>query len=65
MKEVSFVDRRIQKTKHNLKTALVKLLETKKLEQITIVELTQKADVNRKTFYLHYTEISKWVFMMY
>ena len=52
------VDKRIIKTKNNLKGALVKLLETHKIEDISIVELTSLANVNRKTFYLHYNDIS-------
>ena len=57
MSEVVRVDKRITKTKNNLKTALVKLLENHKIEDISIVELTKLANVNRKTFYLHYNEI--------
>lgn len=34
--------------------ALLSLLEKKELEFITITEITQKAGVNRSTFYLHY-----------
>jgi AcrR family transcriptional regulator len=58
MKEKPKIDKRIIKTKNNLKTALVKLLETRKIEDITIVELTGLANVNRKTFYLHYADVS-------
>ena len=58
MKETIRVDKRIIKTKNNLKSALVELLKTHKLDDISIVELTNLAKVNRKTFYLHYNEIS-------
>ena len=33
------------------------LLEKKPLDKITVKELTEKADVNRKTFYSHYSSI--------
>lgn len=58
MSEAIRVDKRITKTKNNLKYALVKLLENQKVEDISIVELTKLANVNRKTFYLHYSEVS-------
>ena len=52
------IDKRIIKTKNSLKSALVELLKTQKIEEISIVELTNLAKVNRKTFYLHYNEVS-------
>ena len=51
------IDRRIIKTKRAIAVALLQLLSEKPLEEITITELTLKADINRKTFYLHYTGI--------
>lgn len=58
MEVVKVVDKRIIKTKNSLKSSLINFLETKKLEEITIIELTQDANVNRKTFYLHYKKVS-------
>ena len=49
------IDRRIVKTKRAINGALLQLLDTKEPEDITITELTTYADINRKTFYLHYT----------
>jgi AcrR family transcriptional regulator len=51
------IDRRILKTKRAIAIALMQLLAEKPLEDITITELTLKADINRKTFYLHYSSI--------
>lgn len=39
-----------------LRTALIELMEEKPLSRITIRELCEKADLNRTTFYLHYTD---------
>lgn len=50
-------DKRIIKTKMRLKNALILLLQKKKLEDISVVELTELAMINRKTFYLHYQEV--------
>ena len=49
------IDRRIVKTKRAINGALLQLLDAKEPEDITITELTTCADINRKTFYLHYT----------
>lgn len=51
------IDRRILKTKKAIAVSLMQLLAEKPLDDITITELTLKADINRKTFYLHYTSI--------
>lgn len=50
-------DRRIRKTKKILKESLALLLLKKNLNNITIKELVDLADVNRGTFYLHYRDI--------
>lgn len=50
-------DRRTRRTKKLLTDAFVELLSNKKLNEITIKELCEKADINRGTFYLHYQDI--------
>lgn len=50
-------DRRIRKTKACIKQSLIELLESKKISDITVTELTERADISRKTFYLHYNSI--------
>ena len=49
-------DRRIKRTKMLLQNALVDLMLEKAVGKISVKELTQKADVNRSTFYLHYLD---------
>ena len=51
------VDRRVKRTKNNLRNSLFTLLEEKNINQITVTELTTLADVNRSTFYLYYNDI--------
>lgn len=51
------IDRRILKTKTSIKNALLDLAQDKKLEDITVSELTTYAKVNRSTFYLHYDNV--------
>lgn len=51
------LDRRFLKTKKAIWNALIKLLSSKELVDITIKELAEEADINRKTFYLHYSGI--------
>ncbi len=49
-------DRRIRRTQNNLKKALLSLLQTKNINEISIRELAELADINRGTFYLHYRD---------
>lgn len=48
-------DRRVQYTKKVLREGLFDLLKEKELSQISITELCKLADVNRNSFYRHYT----------
>jgi AcrR family transcriptional regulator len=48
------MDRRIKRTRRLLGVALLALVQEKKFEQITIQAITDRADLNRATFYLHY-----------
>lgn len=51
------LDRRTRRTRAALGRALIQLLQKKPLQSITITELTNLADVNRATFYLHYHDV--------
>lgn len=51
------MDRRVQKTKRAITHALADLLQEKKLDDITITELCRVADINRKTFYMHFSSL--------
>ncbi|WP_144510244.1 TetR/AcrR family transcriptional regulator [Bacillus sp. FJAT-22090] len=50
------VDRRITKTRKVIRDAFTQLMEEKGFEAITVSDLTEKADINRGTFYLHYKD---------
>ena len=41
------IDRRIRKTRKQLKDCLISLLKTKRIQDITVRELTEMADLNR------------------
>lgn len=51
------MDRRVRKTKKLLRECLTRLLQEKKVQDITVRELTDMADLNRGTFYLHYRDV--------
>ena len=51
------VDRRVRKTRRQLRECLITLLKEKKVQDITVRELTDMADLNRGTFYLHYKAV--------
>ncbi|GJM42494.1 MAG: TetR family transcriptional regulator [Ardenticatenaceae bacterium] len=48
------MDRRVRRTRKLLGQALLELVQEKKYEQITIQDITDRADLNRATYYLHY-----------
>lgn len=50
-------DRRTRKTKTQIRATLIKLLQQKNINEITVKEIVEEADINRSTFYLHYTDI--------
>ena len=51
------VDRRVRKTKSQLRKGLARLLQEKSIGEITVKELVEEVDINRSTFYLHYSDI--------
>ncbi|MCY9807377.1 TetR/AcrR family transcriptional regulator [Lentilactobacillus senioris] len=44
------------RTKRAIQTALISLINTKGLPNVTVSDLSQTADINRGTFYLHYED---------
>ena len=48
------VDRRVLKTKRAIRNAFAKLMVEKDINDITIMELAETADINRKTFYNYF-----------
>lgn len=51
------VDRRVRKTKKQLRQALTELMKEKSIKNITVRELSDLADINRGTFYIHYKDV--------
>jgi len=49
-------DRRSIRTKKMINTALSQLIEEKGFNDISITDITTRADINRGTFYLHYND---------
>lgn len=52
--DANVTDLRIVKTRTNIKNSLIDLLAEKNVSKITVTELSEKAMINRKTFYRHY-----------
>lgn len=46
-----------ERTKEKLATALISAMEEKALDKITVKEIIEKAEVNRKTFYYYFPDI--------
>ncbi|MDQ0655946.1 TetR/AcrR family transcriptional regulator [Paenibacillus sp. W2I17] len=53
---MSKVDRRILKSQGAIKKAVVELILEKDFDDITMQEISDRANVNRKTIYLHYKD---------
>lgn len=51
------LDRRIIKTKRAIRNAFAELLSEKDLNDITIKDIADRADINRKTFYNYYSGV--------
>ena len=49
-------DRRVIRTKKEIKETFISLLEEKNFEKISVRDLTERAGINRGTFYLHYLD---------
>ena len=53
------MDKRMQRTREAIRSALLSLLNQKDASQINVSELTEKAQISRKTFYLHYASVDE------
>lgn len=51
------MDRRVRKTRALLQQGLIQLMKEKEIKDISVKELSDLVDINRGTFYLHYTDI--------
>ncbi len=47
-------DKRVQKTRSALRNALIHLMKTKSIDEITVKQLCLAANIQRSTFYCHY-----------
>jgi AcrR family transcriptional regulator len=50
------IDRRILRTRNHLKTALIELVQEKGYSDISINDITDRANLGKATFYLHFRE---------
>lgn len=53
---MSKVDRRIPKSLEAIKKAFIELMSEKSFDRITIQDISDRANVSRKTIYLHYLD---------
>lgn len=54
---VNLQDRRVKRTQKLIRTSFIELLLKHPINEITIQMIADRADINRRTFYLHYTDI--------
>lgn len=58
-------DRRIVKTKKNIKATLISMLDDMSFEKITVAELCRRGEMSRITFYTHYDDKYELIKEMY
>ena len=51
------LDRRVVRTRKAIMDAFEKLLSEQRLDKITVSAIAREADIDRKTFYLHYASV--------
>ena len=59
------VDVRVKKTKKAIRSAFISLLEEKSFSDITIQDISDRAEISRSTFYDHYTDKYQLLESMY
>ncbi len=57
-------NRSVRNTKKRLREGLLALLQQKPIKEITVRELTELVDVNRGTFYFHYSDVYDMLYKM-
>ncbi|NOU86199.1 TetR family transcriptional regulator [Paenibacillus sp. LMG 31460] len=50
------IDRRVKRTRQFIQDALISLIAEKGFDALTVHEITERADVNRSTFYFHFMD---------
>lgn len=55
-KKTKKLDPRVVRTRQQLREALVSLIEEKGIDALTVQDITDRAGLNRATFYLHYQD---------
>lgn len=56
------VDKRVEKTRKAIINAFKEMIIEKEFKEITIKDLAERANINRKTFYLHYCSMEDILF---
>ena len=56
MQKKNITDRRVQRTRKALRSALLELIKEKGYDSVSVEEITQRANLGRATFYLHYKD---------
>ena len=62
MKDLEKVDKRVERTRNAIINAFKEMIIEKEFKEITIKELAERANINLKTFYLHYESMDDILF---
>jgi len=53
---VNKIDRRILKSQQAIQSTFLQMLDDEEFDEITVKNITERANIGRKTFYLHYVD---------
>lgn len=53
------IDKRTVQTKKKIKDVLIEQLKTRSISDISVTEISELCDINRNTFYIHYSSIKE------
>ena len=56
MQKKNKTDRRVQRTRQALRSSLIELIKEKGYDALSVEEITERANLGRATFYLHYKD---------
>lgn len=57
--ETRKMDRRVVRTRRNIRQAFTSLIMEKEYSKITVSDIAARAGINRRTFYLHYSSVDE------
>lgn len=62
LSDIKIIDKRIVNTMNNIKNGMIRLLQKKQFDKITIKDICTESGISRTTFYAHYKDKNDFIF---